>query len=381
MRIMHVCLCAPYTDGMAYQENELVTAHRRAGHEVTILAPPTVYGNDRTIVPAPIGESITSEGARLLRLPYRELGHPFLKDKIRSFRGVEEALETYRPQAILFHGLTAWELRTVSRWAKRRPHVALYADCHEDFNNSARTFLSRWGLHYLFYRPVLRAALPALRKVLCVSLESIDFAAELYGVPREHLEFYPLGGEVLSDETYTSMREATRTGRGWRPEHVVFLQSGKIDRAKRLADSLRAFAAVEGEHLRFVVAGQLMPDIAAEIGTLMRGDPRVSHLGWVAPDTLRALLCGADVYVQPGSQSATLQMAMCCRRPVVAADVPSHRALVSANGMLVHDATGLYAALASLANDKRQREAMSVESGRTADRLLDYRILAQRVLE
>ena len=62
---------------------------------------------------------------------------------------------------------------------------------------------------------------------------------------------------------------------------------------------------------------------------------------------LMQLLCAADVYVQPGSQSATLQNSICCRCAVIVDDVPSHHPFVNGNGWMVHDAEALVQAFDS----------------------------------
>ena len=42
-------------------------------------------------------------------------------------------------------------------------------------------------------------------------------------------------------------------------------------------------------------------------------------------EELNDLLCGTDVYLQPGTQSVTMQNSLCARCAVVIDDVPSHR--------------------------------------------------------
>lgn len=380
MKIVHLCLSCFYIDGYAYQENQLVAQHVADGHEVTVIASTESFDANKRPCNVEPTEYPGTDGAQVIRLPYRRITPNSLAAKIRAYPGVKSLLERLSPDVILFHGLCAWEMLTVARYAKNQPNVLLYADCHEDFNNSARTPLSKWGLHFCFYRPIVRHCLPALRKVLCISQESISFAQQMYGISPAHLEFYPLGGVVFDDDAYSTKRAATRAVQGWAEVATVFMQTGKLDRAKRLGDSLRAFTAIPGTHLRFAIAGQIMPDVENEVRPLIAADARIQELGWVDSARLRALLCAADVYVQPGSQSATMQMSLCCRCPVVLDDVPSHRVFVDANGILVNDAAGLAQALTVLAQAPHQLKQMSARSAAIAARLLDYRQLANRVL-
>ncbi len=381
MKIVHLCISGPFTDGMSYQENELVGQHVFLGHDVTVIASTEVFGPERQIISAEVGVSRLSCGATLYRLPYAWGLDGWLATKFRAHRGLYELLVAIQPDRIMFHGLTAWDLLTVAAYIRRNPKVVLFADSHEDWNNSARTILSKWLLHRWFYRPILRRCLPTIKKVLCVSLETIEFVRDFYGVPATKIEFFPLGGVLWGDDEYQATRAETRDTEGWSSEHRIFLQSGKIDRAKRLIETLQAFAKIDGSHLRLVIAGQVMPDVQEEARALIHADPRVRLLGWVDRNRLRALLCAADVYVQPGSQSATMQMALCCRRPVVLADFPSHYAFIDGNGLLVQTNEQLGIALVTLAelSDEKLTE-MSRRSASLAARLLDYRQQALRVL-
>lgn len=382
MKVLHVCISGPFTDELSYQENELVEQHVALGHEVTVIAATDTYGLDMQVMHTKTGRFTLKSGATLIRLPYAWGMRGWLATKIRAYRGLRACIASVQPDRILFHGLTAWDLLTVTNYVQRTPHVKLFADSHEDWNNSARTILSKWVLHYCFYRPILRRCLPTIEKVLCVSLETIEFVRDFYGVPETQIEFFPLGGLLWDDDAYQATRAKTRDTEGWSSKHRIFLQSGKIDRAKRLIETLHAFAKIDSSNLRLVITGQVMPDVQEEALALIHADPRVQLLGWVDPKRLQALLCAADVYVQPGSQSATMQMALCCRRPVVLADVPSHHAFIEGNGLLVQTSEQLGIALvtlAGLANEKLTE--MSQRSASLAARLLDYRQQALRVLE
>lgn len=381
MRIVHCCLSCFYIDGYAYQENQLVAEHVKDGHQVTVIASTESFGEDRLPCYVIPGDYVGTDGARVIRLPYRKIGFHFLATKVRSYPDVYDLLKQLSPDVIFFHGLCAYELLTVARYASLHSGVTVYADCHEDFNNSARSILSKWLLHYCFYRPILSKCLPIIRKVLCISQEAMDFARIMYGVPMGQLEFYPLGGDILSDEEYSRVRERVRSEFGWNEESIVFMQTGKLDQAKKLGASLRAFLACPGSHLRFVIVGQILQDVASEVVPLIESDDRILNYGWVQASELRQLLCAADIYVQPGSQSATMQMSLCCRRPVVLDDVSSHRVFIEDNGFLVSDEAELTKAFARFSKMSRlELDAMSSKSLAVAARLLDYRLLARRVL-
>ena len=84
------------------------------------------------------------------------------------------------------------------------------------------------------------------------------------------------------------------------------------------------------------ISGKLVlkQDVEDEMKRLISQDNRIRFVGWQSADELRRLLCAAEVYVQPGTQSATMQMALCCRCAVVLDDVLSHEPYINGNGWL-----------------------------------------------
>lgn len=379
MKIAHLCLSCFYVDGFSYQENELVRQHVEDGHDVVVIASTETFDKNRNPGYREAGEYVGTDGARVIRLPYRRwLPHAVMK-KLRMHPGVNALLEQERPDVILFHGLCAWEMLALKRYKNRHPNARIFADSHEDFNNSARSFVSKYLLHWAFYKPILHRVQRSLEKVLCVSTETMDFVRDFYKMPADRLEFFPLGGQIPPEEEFAALRTSVRKRLGITLEQTLFVQSGKIDRAKKLVETLHAFAQAPNAEFRFVIAGHIHEDIAEEVDRLVQADSRVSFIGWQTAEQLRSLLCAADVYVQPGSQSATMQMSLCTRCAVVLDDVPSHHAYLDGNGWLLNDRVTLQQVFASIAADPAQIKSMSWQSARVAARLLDYRALAARL--
>lgn len=380
MKIAHLCLSNFYIDDRAYQENELVAAHARAGHDVLVLASTQIHGDDGRRAFTRPGGYRTDDGARIIRLPYHSALPHFLAKSLRVHRGVYKLLAEFAPDTILFHGICGWELLTAARYRRDHPGVPLFVDTHADFLNSARGLVSKWGLHYLYYRPIVHRALPMVEKVLCISALTQDFARDFYGIPEDKLEFYPLGGRPLPDDELAERREATRAAHGIGDDEILFVQSGKQSARKYLVEALRAFAAVTDSRFRLLIAGMLMDDISEEAEGLIAADPRVRFIGWTRPDELEDLLCAADVYLQPGSQSSTMQTSLCCGCAVILEGLRSHEPYVSNNGWLLGEPTelaGVYREISEGSADLAAMGRNSLEFGRAR---LDYARLALRIL-
>lgn len=381
MKVVHVCLSCFYIDGYAYQENELVRQHVLDGHDVTVIASTENFGSDRRLTYVQPSTYMGKDGAKVIRLPYSAFLGQKLMRKLRLHPGVLDLLKDIDPDVILFHGLCGFELRTVASYKRLKPSVRLYADSHEDQNNSARTFISRHLLHGLYYRSIIRSCHESFDKILCVSIETMNFVHETYGLPRSELEFFPLGGRVFDDAEYVARRNRGRQVAGVDADQVMLLQTGKMGPRKKVLESLKAFIETPGDHLRFILAGSFDDSIKAEAEALLIMDPRIRFLGWKAPEELSELLCAADVYIQPGTQSATMQMSLCARCPVVLDDVASHKPFLNGNGWLLKSTNELLSVFRDIAYNHAKLQGMSTASLAIASRLLDYRTLAARVLK
>lgn len=370
MKIAHICLSCFYIDGFSYQENELVKEHVRSGHDVIVIASTENYVNTQLSYVKP-GTYTGADGATVIRLPYSSFLPHKVMTKLRMHPNLYEKLQAFDPDVIVFHGLCGWELRTVCKYKINNPKVKLWVDSHEDQNNSARTFGSKL-LHNYFYKPVIQSVLQYIDIILCISLDTIEFVANNYSVPRDKLHFFPLGAKIYNDDDYESIRKAGRERYGLNTNDILFIQSGKQNKRKKLIDSLEAFSKTSNINFKFFIVGSLSEDISIEALRYIQQDERITYLGWQNSDELQQLLCAADIYLQPGTQSATMQMALGARCAVIIDDVLSHKPFVNGNGWLINSKLSLSNVEIALIENDALLEQMKLQSGIIAKDLLDY---------
>lgn len=316
----------------------------------------------------------------MLRIPYsRWLPHKLMR-KIRSYRGVLSTLEEFQPEIVYCHGIQGAWLLDVLKFKNKNPNIRLYADNHADANNSATNLISRWVLHRLIYRPIIKLCTPHIEKILCVSTEAMDFVHSEYGVNPELTEFYPLGAHIFSDKDYESRRKSTREKLGISDGKIILLQSGKFDKKKKLDVALYQFMSIQDDHnMVYLIAGQLTSEIDPLILAAAKERSNIRFLGWQSPESLSDLLCSADIYIQPGSQSATMQMSLGARCPVIIADVKAHIPYVKENGWLIKNDHELGHIFNHIAKNPGILSIMAEKSKAIAEKLLDYKKLASRI--
>lgn len=379
MRIIHFMLSCFYIDGCSYQENILPRMNKQDGHCVKIVA--SCYSFDEKGEPTttPPCSYVNEDGIPVTRLPYRSLLSRGLLRKASVFPGVSKILEGFKPDIVYFHGCGSWELKTVFAYKRKHPQMTLFLDSHVDRNNSASNWFSAVVLHSLFYRSILRSGLSLVEMVLCPSYECLSFCKDIYRVPEDKLEFYPLGGMIPSEEGIHKTAKAIRHEYGIDDEDVLFAHSGKMDPLKRTAEVVKAFKGLSGKKVHLFLIGTFTENTKSEIMELIADDPRIQYLGWKSASDLNALLCATDVYVQPGSQSATMQNSMCNGCALLLYPHISHSPYLKENGFFVRTEEDIRREMEYLANDIALLNSMKQKSYEIACELLDYHKLASRI--
>lgn len=379
MKILHCCLSNFYIDNYNYQENALPRQNKIDGHEVMILASTEVMVDNSQLGYTKPAEYINEDGIKVVRIPYRSFLFKPLTKKIRAYKNTMRYIEEFNPDIILFHGASSYELVNVSKYKEKNPNIKLYVDNHADFNNSAKNFISKRLLHLAFYRRLIQKSLGYIDKILCISHESFEFMKDLYDIPINKLEFYPLGGAIPEDEEYRNRRGNKRTELKLDDSDILFVHSGKMGKRKRTVELLKAFKNIEKNNHKLLLLGSIPEETKLEISRLIEEDERVKFLGWKNSEELYDYLCAADMYLQPGSQSVTMQHAICCRCPVMLYPHKSHMPYLNGNGYYVETVADMVEVFKRIEVNPKILKNMEYMSKKVADELLDYKKLAARL--
>lgn len=380
MKILHLCLANFYIDNYAYQENILPRINHENGHEVRILASTETYVDNAHLGYVEPSEYVTEYGVPIKRLPYKKVGNRFVTHKFRAYPHLYEEITAFSPNVIMCHDLAFWSVLDVIRYKKAHPAVKLYADTHTAAYNSGTNWLSLHILHRAFYRHLVRMALPYLEKFFYIGIGEKEFAMANYGVPASLMEFYPLGGVLLSDEEYSAVRAKRRAELGLEENDRLYIHSGKMDALKRSDELFRAFSAVDDPHAVLAVIGSIPEDRKNDLLPLIEADQRIRYLDWKTGEELQEYLCAADLYCQPGSVSATMQNAVCHNTPVMSYPHPAYTAdLDYGQFFWVRTQADMEQVFAQLKADPTLLVPMTANSRRCAAEVLDYRRLAARL--
>lgn len=378
MRIAHIGLASFFTENMTYQDNQLTNQNVLDGHEVMVVSNAAKYQDGR-VVATGYEDRVLENGIRLVRLPYRRILHRALSDKIRAVSGLYDLLEEFNPDVIMSHNLAYWSVLDVIRYKKKHPKVKFYADSHTAVYNSGRNWVSLHLLHRGLYRFLTQRTLPHLEKYFYIGISEREFSMEHYGVKPEMMEHFPLGGNLPQEDDYNACRAAVREELKLEQDELLLLHTGKLSAPKRTKELLEAFSAVPDLKAKLAVIGSV-PEDQKDLLSLMEADPRITFLGWKQATELVGYLCACDLYCQPGSVSATLQNAVCCKSPVMSYP---HRIYTEeldyGNILWVKTREDMENTFRDIACGSIDLQQLRAGSDRCARQLLDYRALAARL--
>ncbi len=393
MKIVHVSLCSyPFISSWGYQENYLIKAHHKAGHEVTEITTAYIPPNYREHIQLDEAllkrEYIDEYGTKIIRLPYRHKYPIFLQYRIRIFKDFYKTLEKEKPDVLFIHDMQFMDLFKVKKYAKMHPKCLIKGDIHVAEVNSANNLVSKFILHRFFYKWIIRSNYKIFHTIYYIADGCKEFFQKYYGISDKdiHMEELLLGGEVFSDQERAKRRKIIRKKLGLSDSEVMLLHSGKLEKGKRTHDLLEAFLKIDDRNLKLYIIGSIPESQKKQLERDIKRDTRVTFLGWKSADEIRSYLCAADLYLQPGTQSSTLQTAICCGCPCILNFDQNTQGggycniLNKDQAYPVETIEDIRKAIELLANDREKRRKYAKNAMQVAIKKFDYDTQVKRII-
>ncbi|MBQ9993794.1 MAG: glycosyltransferase family 4 protein [Clostridia bacterium] len=380
MKILHCCLSGIYVEGYGYQENHLTELQKAAGHDVRVAASTEVLSDGKTCFVSP-GVEYTASGIEITRLAYAPWMPGPLKSKLRVFPKFRELLEGFAPDIVYFHGAASYELCTAARYRREHPETSLFVDSHAASYNSATNFVSKYLQHKGLYRLWYNRAKKYIDRLYYIGYYEKLYLEEHLHADESSMEALDLGGLVLEREERLAIRDEVRRELCIADDSIVFLHSGKLDPRKRTRELLEAFSAVRDERFVLLIIGFVPDDLRPVLDDAIAADGRIRYLGWMDAEGLKRHICASDMYLQPGSTSASLQLSLCCGTPAMIYPHETYTHLFTDDPSIAYaeDTAQMSALLSDISGGKVSLGDMGEAATLFAARRLDYREQAERI--
>lgn len=325
MKIVFISIGAyPYVSEWGYQDNELNKAAVKAGDSVTQISTSYVPGFLKNYIQKTpdFMSSVYKDqyGVNIIRLNYKLpwLGR-LINSRLRWYKDLYKILEAEKPDIIFVHDLNEWSLFDITRYLRNHPECKGCADLHATYENSCRNALSKWLQHRMFYRFIIQRNIEYFTKIFYLTKDALFFCETEYAlqIPENKKEFLPIGGIVSEPEMRKQIRETILKELGLDKDTILILHSGKLEREKRTADLIEAVRQIKSSKIQLVIIGRIAESYEEELLKKIKEDSRIHFLGWKTSDELRNYMMASDLYAQPGTESASLNNAICCGCPVM----------------------------------------------------------------
>lgn len=301
MKITHICLCGPTTDGFSYQENVITKYHKKSGNEVTIIASEWLWGSNGELVKTDKTDYINSDGVKVIRLPIR---YGDITTKLKTYKNLTNTLLKEMPDIIFIHGCQFLDIRTFAKFAKKNKNVKIYIDNHVDYSNGAKNWLSKNILHKIVWKHCVKSIIPHTEKFYGVLPARVDILSELYKIPPDKCELLVMGAddELVESAKAPQIRAEIREKYGIAQDDFLIMFGGKIDIFKKqILLLMDAVNEIENDKLKLLVFGSCTEELKDDVAA--RTSEKVQYIGWVNSADSYPLFAAADLACFPGRHS------------------------------------------------------------------------------
>ena len=197
------------------------------------------------------------------------------------------------------------------------------------------------------------------------------------------MKFFPLGGRCAKDNEYFACRNSARKKLKCKEDTILFVHSGKLDYKKKTKELVEAFCSIKDDRFMLAIIGSFNTNEDEDIIiNWINTDARIKYVGWKDEKELFNYLCACDIYCQPGSVSATLQNAICCRCAIMSYPHETYvDKLNNGNFYWTKNVNEIRAFFYNVSCGNLNISAMKEKSQEIALKVLDYEILAKKMYE
>lgn len=303
MKIAHICLYGPLTDGWNYQENMLTKYHQKMGHEVTIIASKWVWNTSNTLEKLDKSNYFNEDGVKVIRLDMK--GKGTIQSKFKRYKGLYSALDQAQPDILFIHNAAFLDIGKIVKYIKKHSYVKTYIDNHNDFSNSGTNWISKYLLHKGIWRLMYKKIIPYTEKFYGVLPARVDFLVDLYGTPKEKTELLVMGAddEQINRIEEEHSREKIRKQYGIEDNDFLIVTGGKIDQFKTQTILLmKAINSLNRPNVKMLLFGGIDVSLKESVLKLCDGK-KIQYIGWISANQSYDYFSAADLVAFPGRHS------------------------------------------------------------------------------
>ena len=342
MKIVHICLCGPYTDGFNYQENVITRYHRKMGHDVTIIASRYMWSNDGTLCKDARLKYYNSDDVCVVRLPI--VFGMSTNARFKVYKGLYSTIENEKPDILFVHDCQFLDVLTIADYAKKHLETSVFVDNHVDYINGAHGWFSRYLLHQGLWRWCAKKIEPYVKKFYGVLPARVDFLTSMYNIPKEKCKLLVMGGddELIRFATSENVVNTTRRLFDIKPGDFLISTGGKFNRNRpEVINLMEAVGNLDCENIKLIVFGSVDDELKPKFDCMCRS-PNVTFVGWQNTRDYYSIFAASNLVVFPGAHSVLWEETVAIGVPAVFRDFSGfHHVDIGGNAVFVNDISSL----------------------------------------
>lgn len=303
MKIVHICLNGPVTDGWSYQDNLLPKYHRKLGYDVVLVASKYVRNKGIDLEIDERNTYLNSDEVKMIRLENKF--KTTIRSKFKLYKGLYGVLKNEKPDIIFVHGVQFLNIFDIIKYLKHNPDVIAYADNHSDFSNSASNFFSEKILHGVIWKYCAQKLNPHIKKFYGVLPSRVDFLKNIYKLPENKIELLLMGAddELVKKSKNINVKREIRENYQMNQKDFLIVTGGKIDQSKKqILHLMEAIKSINNEQIKLLVFGPVADSLREEFETLLK-HKNIHYISWVNGEESHNYFATADLVVFPGRHS------------------------------------------------------------------------------
>ena len=380
MKIVHICISAPYIDGWGYQENLLPRYLQKAGTENYVIASmndfPVYLKPEVKVEIMTKGTDYQIDGIQVRRIKTKQLTTSLLIAK-----GLSKMLDEIHPDVIFHHNFNCTSLVTAARYAKKKG-IPFMVDNHADIINISHNKL--WA--FVYYRLLIGMSCKLIRKTITtaygVTQARCDFMHDWYGVSKDIIKLLPIGADTDQADTIPS-KESLREKYCFQKDDFIVVSGGKMGADKgtdQLINTVNGLK-IAFPNIRLVLFGAFEDN---DTLLLAQNSDEVSVHGWCDREKTLELLKMADVACWPVHHTTLIEDAVSVCTPIIVRKTGNTEHLVERNGAWVDGVTTESLKTAILSFLSNQGEAQKSDLQSACEKMknqISYDTIADKLLK
>lgn len=322
MKIIHICLAAPYVDGWGYQENLLPKYMANNGVESVVIASnilPDYLNNKQVFV-----GTFMYEGVKVIRLHSKRFG-----SSLTYTKGLYEVLKKEKPDAIFHHNINFLSHIPCAKYCIEQG-IPMFVDNHADYINSMKKTFLRFFLYRCINGSLTNLYSKPVVKFYGVTHSRCRFLYDVFGIDKSKVGFLPIGADVNAANTLHTKKEL-RAKFNIQHNEFILVSGGKMGIDKGTIDLIQAVEELylTNHRVKLILFGKFTDSATEE---LAKSKPFINLHGWCDRTTTLELLTAADLACWPIHHTTLCEDAIACKTPLLIRKTETTEHLIDGNG-------------------------------------------------